>query len=229
MRKERLIIAIDGPAGSGKTTVSKIVAKKLGIINVDTGAMYRAITYELLKKKVCLDNIEEIRKNIDKIRLKFKLKNKELVILTNGRNISKKIRSEFVSSKVNIVSQIPEVRQKLRKIQRSIGLKYDCVIEGRDITTVVFPDTKYKFYLDAPVTERALRRYKELKQLGEKVTFQEVKKALYYRDKLDKTRGINPLKIADDAVVINTKNLTPNKVAEKIVSYVKNLKEKLQN
>ncbi|MCX7716385.1 MAG: (d)CMP kinase [Endomicrobia bacterium] len=216
-----VVIAIDGPAGAGKTTVSKLVAKKLGFVHIDTGAMYRAVTYKLLKSNISLDDIEAVKQVVESLDISFNLKDNELFILIDKIDISPEIRSEYVSANVNIVAAIPFVREKLRCLQRELGKKYNCVMEGRDIATVVFPDTKFKFYLDAPVEERAIRRYKELLQKNEQVNFEEVKKAIIRRDELDTTRGINPLKIDDNALVINTYGLTQDEVAEKIVEYVR--------
>ncbi len=215
------VIAIDGPAGSGKSTVSKIVAKKLGIANVDTGAMYRAITYKLLKSNISLDDLDAIKKVLDETKITFEQNENDFRMFIDGDDVSKKIRSEYISANVNIIAAIPEVRNKLREIQRSIGLKTSCVIEGRDITTVVFPDTKYKFYLDAPIEERVKRRYAELKQKGEEINFDSLKESIARRDKLDQTRGINPLRIDKDAIVINTMGLSAQQVAEKIIDYIK--------
>ncbi|MCS7151408.1 MAG: (d)CMP kinase [Endomicrobia bacterium] len=221
--ENKIVVAIDGPAGAGKTTVSKLVAKKLGFVHVDTGAMYRAVTYKLLNSDISLDDIEAIKKTLETLDIDFKLEDDELKVLVDKKDVSKEIRSEYVSANVNFVAAIPEVRQKLRELQRLIGMKYNCVMEGRDITTAVFPETKFKFYLDAPVEERALRRYNELVEKGDKVTFEEVKSAIIRRDELDRTRGINPLRIDENAIVINTFGLTQQQVADKIVEYVKSM------
>ncbi|MCX7940558.1 MAG: (d)CMP kinase [Endomicrobia bacterium] len=221
--ENKIVVAIDGPAGAGKTTVSKLVAKKLGFVHVDTGAMYRAVTYKLLNSDISLDDIEAIKKTLETLDIDFKLEDDELKVLVDKKDVSKEIRSEYVSANVNFVAAIPEVRQKLRELQRLIGMKYNCVMEGRDITTAVFPETKFKFYLDAPVEERAFRRYNELVEKGDKVTFEEVKSAIIRRDELDRTRGINPLRIDENAIVINTFGLTQQQVADKIVEYVKSM------
>lgn len=216
-----IIVAIDGPAGAGKTTVSRLVAKKLGFVHIDTGAMYRAVTYKLLKSNVSLDDVEEVKRIIDNLDISFDLIDDEIVVLIDKTDVSSEIRSGYVSANVNIVAAIPYVREKLRMLQRELGNMYDCVIEGRDITTVVFPDTKFKFYLDAPVEERALRRYNELLQKGENVSFEEVKQSIIRRDELDRTRGINPLKVDDNAVVIDTFGLSQQEVADIIVEHVR--------
>lgn len=219
----KTVIAIDGPAGAGKTTVSRLVAKKLGFVHVDTGAMYRAVTYKLLNSGVSLDDIEEVKNVLDKLNIKFEIQNNELKIIIDNVDVSDKIRTEYISANVNIVAAIPEVRKKLRELQRLVGSQYDCVMEGRDITTAVFPETKFKFYLDAPVEERALRRYKELVEKGERVSLEEVKSAIIRRDELDKTRGINPLKIDENAIIINTYGLSQEQVADIIVEHVKKI------
>lgn len=216
-----IIVAIDGPAGAGKTTVSRLVAKKLGFVHIDTGAMYRAVTYKLLKSNISLDDVEEVKRVIDNLDISFNLEDNEIIVLIDKTDISSEIRSGYVSANVNIVAAIPCVREKLRILQRELGNRYNCVIEGRDITTVVFPETKFKFYLDAPVEERALRRYNELLQKGENVSFEEVKQSIIRRDELDRTRGINPLKIDENAIVIDTFGLSQQEVADIIVEYVK--------
>lgn len=212
----KLRIALDGPAGSGKTTVARLLARKLGVEAVDTGSTYRAVTYHLVENGVDLDDevgIKQVLKNI-------KLKLKDGRVFVNGVDVSEKIRSEKISRLTNIVASYSFVRKFLRKLQRKLA-KNGCVMEGRDIGTVVLKDAEYKFYLDADPYERALRRYKELKSKGKKVSFKKILEGIVRRDHLDKTRGISPLKIADDAVVIDTTGLSPAGVVKKILRHIK--------
>jgi len=217
---KKYIIAIDGPAGAGKSTIAKIVAKKLGYLYIDTGAMYRALTYKALQKKIDLNDQKKLTKLAKTTKIELRQKNGKLKVYLDKKDVTKEIRKEYVSVNTNTVASIQGVRKIMRSIQRKIGKKGGVVMEGRDIGTCVFPDANFKFYLDASAEERARRRYKELKIKGEKVNFQQIKKSIEQRDYLDKTRGINPLRQAKDAIRIDSTNMTLKQVANFILRHV---------
>ncbi|MDI6641603.1 MAG: (d)CMP kinase [Elusimicrobiota bacterium] len=219
------IIAIDGPAGAGKSTIAKIVAKRLGYLYIDSGAMYRALTWKALKEKIDLRSgnkaLTELAK---KTKIDLEHKDDKLKIYVDGVDVTGDIRSEKVSKYTNAVASVLGVRKVLRSLQRKTAKKNNIVMEGRDIGTCVFPNANFKFYLDASPKERAKRRYRELKARGDKeaqkVNFKQIEKAIARRDFLDKTRGINPLKEAKDAVKIDTTNMTLSEVAEFILNHI---------
>ncbi len=211
-----MIIGIDGPAGSGKTTVAKLLAKKLGIFYLDTGAMYRALTLKAIKRKVDLSDQDALKKIAEELNLEFK---KDKVYL-DGVDVSDQIRTPLIDKSISPVVALPEVRAVMVKLQRNMVTKGDFVVEGRDITTVVFPDAKYKFYLDATPAIRAKRRFKELSQKGMDVNFQELDQDLKRRDNSDKTREISPLKVSEDAIFIDTTNFTILETAEEILKHI---------
>ncbi|KGF33420.1 cytidylate kinase [Peptoniphilus lacrimalis DNF00528] len=205
-------IAIDGPAGSGKSTVAKKIAEKLNIIYIDTGAMYRAITLKLkdLDKKI----YEEACNNTN---IEF-INNK---IFLDGKDVSSQIRSEEISKLTSDISKIDFVRKKLVSIQKEIAAKNSVVMEGRDITTVVLPDADYKFYLSASPEIRAKRRTLQLKEKGLNADYEEILRDIKKRDNNDIKRENSPLKVADDAIVIDSSNLTADESIEKILSYIR--------
>ncbi|MFH1540689.1 MAG: (d)CMP kinase [Elusimicrobiota bacterium] len=216
MRK-KLIIAIDGPAGAGKSTIAKIVAKKLGYLYVDTGAMYRAITWKATVNKINMQDEKKIVEMTKKIDIKLVQSDNKLKIFVDGENVSEKIRSEDITKNTNTIAAIAGVRKILREKQRLFGKKGGIVMEGRDIGTAVFPNAEKKFYLDAKPTQRALRRWKELKAKGKRVSLKKITEAVRRRDYRDMHRGISPLKKAEDAIVIDSTNLTLELVAQKIL------------
>jgi len=211
-----MIIGIDGPAGSGKTTVAKLLAKKLGIFYLDTGAMYRALTLKALERKVDLSDQDALKKIAEELNLEFK----EGKVYLDSLDVSDQIRTPLIDKSISPVVAQPEVRAVMVKLQRNMVAKGDFVVEGRDITTVVFPDAKYKFYLDASPAIRAKRRFKELSQKGMDVNFQELDQDLKRRDNSDKTREISPLRVSEDAIVIDTTNLTILETAEEILKHI---------
>lgn len=205
-------IAIDGPAGSGKSTVAKKIAEKLNIIYIDTGAMYRAITLKL--KDIDKKFYEEACNNTN---IEF-INNK---IFLDGKDVSSQIRSEEISKLTSDISKIDFVRKKLVSIQKEIADKNSVVMEGRDITTVVLPDADYKFYLNASPEIRAKRRTLQLKEKRLNADYEEILRDIKKRDNNDIKRENSPLKVADDAIVIDSSNLTAEESIEKILSYIR--------
>ena len=211
------VVAIDGPAGTGKGTIAKLISKELGLVNIDTGAMYRCVTLQAIRKGIT--NIEEkqnliqIAKDID---IEMKNENEQQQIYLNGENVSKEIRNKEVSAFVSPVSSIPEVRELMVDLQRKMAQNADVIMEGRDITTVVFPNANVKIYLDANVEERAKRRFKENQEKGLNMTYEEVLEAIKLRDYNDMNKQVGALKIAEDAIVIDTTHLTIGQVEEKV-------------
>ena len=214
-----MIIAIDGPSGSGKSTTARGVAKTLGLTYLDTGAMYRALTFGLIRAKIDLNDTEKVCKYLEEINITFDSLNR---IIFNGIDVSSEIRKKVVTSKVSKVSSIQEVRKKMVYLQRKISNNIDCVIEGRDIGTVVFPNADYKFFLTADKMVRARRRMLEFENIGERLEFGEVLAGIEERDKQDSSRIHSPLKKAKDAVNIDSSYLTIDKQIELIVNEVKN-------
>ena len=213
-----MIIAVDGPAGAGKSTISKLVAKKLGIQYLDTGAMYRAVTLYFLENNVDFSNIDEVEKNLDKIHIDF-LNN---IPFLNNIDVSKQIREKNVNDNVSAVSALAIVREKMVDLQRKMSNNKSVILDGRDIGTVVFPNANYKFFLVASVDIRAQRRYKEELEKGNKsANIDDIKKSIEDRDYIDSTRTVTPLKKADDAIQIDTSYMNIEEVVESIISYIK--------
>ncbi|MBT4828517.1 MAG: (d)CMP kinase [Candidatus Marinimicrobia bacterium] len=212
-----MIIAIDGPSASGKSTTAKGVAEKLGITHVDTGAMYRAVTLGLKLSEISPDDEAGVCQYLSEIELYFDANNK---IHLNGIDVSHEIRSGDISSRVSAVSAIPEVREKMVIIQRRIAGEQDCVLEGRDIGTVVFPNAEFKFFLIADIDVRAKRRLIELEKMGETKSISELIEDIRRRDQLDSSRDHSPLIQADDAIPIDTSQLTINEQIKKIINHI---------
>ncbi len=208
-----MIIGIDGPAGSGKTTVAKLLAKRLGIFYLDTGAMYRALTLRAIERKVDLSDNNTLKKLAEELSLEFK----DGKVYLDGLDVSNQIRTPLIDKSISSVVAQPEVRAVMVKLQRNMVERGDFVVEGRDITTVVFPDAKYKFYLDASPATRSQRRFKELSEKGMDVNLKELDQDLKRRDNADKTRKISPLRLSKDAICIDTTNLTILQTAEEII------------
>ncbi|EHL17933.1 cytidylate kinase [Peptoanaerobacter stomatis] len=212
-----MIIAIDGPAGAGKSTISKLIANRLGIMYIDTGAMYRAVTYYFLQNDVKFDDKDEIKSSLDKIDIDFY---RDKVYLCN-QDVTSQIRSKIVNENVSDVSAIDVVREKMVDMQRLMSKKKSVLLDGRDIGTVVFPSADYKFYLTASVDVRAKRRYLEEQNKGNiNISIEEIKKSIENRDFIDSNRKISPLKKADDALEIDTSDMSIDEVVNKVINIV---------
>lgn len=216
-----MIIAIDGPAGAGKSTIAKKVADSLGYVYIDTGAMYRAFTYELLTSSISLSDIEEINKVLEKTNIEFK--NNEIFL--NNLNVTNEIRSKNVTANVSAVSAIPQVREKLVDLQRKIASESNSILDGRDIGTVVFPNAELKIFLTASVKIRALRRYNELIAKDKNIDINEIEAEIEKRDKLDSSRETSPLIKAADAIEIDTSDLSIDEVANTILKLAEEICE----
>ncbi len=216
-----MIIAIDGPAASGKSTAAIGVAKCLGITYIDTGAMYRAVTFGLIENNIGFEDSSNIENFLEKIEIKFSESPTGVLLTLNGRDITKEIRSAAVTNNASQVSALKSVRESMVLIQRKMADIDDCVLEGRDIGTVVFPNANYKFFLIADEKIRAERRYEDLKAIGEQGSIKKVMTDLMNRDHKDSTRIHSPLKKPNDAIIIDTSDLGINEVIDKIVNIVK--------
>ena len=214
-----MVIAIDGPAGSGKSTTAKLVAKNLGYIHINTGAMYRGIALQCIQREIDLNSPSEIGKILNYTELKF-LGECGSTLFMDGVDISLEINSAQVTELVSQVSAISDVREKLVQYQREIADGLDVVLEGRDIGTVVFPNAEFKFFLIADIHERARRRKKEMEAKGEIVHLEELTAELEERDRKDSTRKHSPLKKAEDAVEIDTTGLSITEQVNRIVKIV---------
>lgn len=211
------IVAIDGPAGSGKGTITKQVGEKLGLINIDTGAMFRCVTLNMLQEKIEIEEENKIKEMLDKIDIDLKENGK---VFLNQEEVTKRIRESDINHFVSPVSVIPIVREKLLEIQRKMAQGKNVIMEGRDIGTVVFPNANVKIYLDASPEERAKRRVKQNQEKGMTTTYEEVLTSIMDRDKRDATRKIAPLKRAQDAIYIDSTNNTVEEVVDRIVGII---------
>ena len=203
-----MIIAIDGPAASGKSTSAKLLAKELGYLYLDTGAMYRCIAFSILENKIDISNQDSLKKILKNFEIDLKKTNNNLSFFVNGKNVTNKIRKSDVSQKVSEVSAIPIIREYMVRIQRSFTKNNSCVMEGRDIGTVVFPNAEFKFFFIASDEVRAKRRQLELESLGEKKSLVNLMHEIKKRDKFDSERGHSPLRKAFNAIEVDTTNMT---------------------
>ncbi len=221
MRKP--VIAIDGYSSTGKSSISKIIAQKLGLVHLDTGALYRGITYFALNNCIGLDgeiNLPELFNRFNEIELEFKPVDSELVIFLNGEDISIQIRSNEVSENVSLIALQKEVRDFLLDAQREMAQKGGVIMDGRDIGTVILPNADFKFFLTASVEERTKRRFLELQSLGIETDETTVRENLVSRDKTDSEREVAPLKKAEDAIIIDNSNFTKLETVDLILSYL---------
>jgi len=216
-------IAIDGPAGAGKSTVAKAVSKELGIIYLDTGAMYRTVALKAIMTGVDTKDEAGLTGLVRDIDIRIEYERNEQRIYLDGKDVTENIRTAEVSIGASNVAVIPAVRVKMVELQREIAARNDVVMDGRDIGTYVLPDARYKFFLTASLEERAKRRYYEMIEKGmSNVTLDDVQKDIAYRDKNDSTRAFAPLSKAQDAIEIDTTHLNPAEVIDVILSCIKN-------
>ena len=215
------IVAIDGTAGSGKGTISNIISKELNLTNIDTGATYRCVALATIKNNIKLEEKKKIIALLDKISIDIKVDGQNQIFLLDGEDVSEKIRSAEVTAIVSQISAIPEVRLKLVELQRKLAQGKNVIMDGRDIGTYVFPNANVKIYLDASVEKRAERRFEENKLKGINTSYEEVLENIKMRDRQDKAKKIGALKIAEDAIVIDTSNLAIEEVAEKVKEVIK--------
>jgi CMP/dCMP kinase len=216
------IVGIDGPAGSGKGTVTKQVANRLGLINIDTGSTYRCVALETINQKVPLDDKEKIIEIAKTIKVGIQPLPEGDKVFLNGKEVTKDIRSKEVTQIVSQISSINEVRFEMVNLQRRLAEGKDVIMEGRDICTYVFPNADVKIYLDASIEERAKRRYKEMQEKNIRMTYEEVIENIKKRDENDKAKEIGALKKAEDSIVVDTTSLTIEQVVEKIIEIIKN-------
>ncbi len=214
-----MIIAIDGPSASGKSTTAKGVADRLKILYVDTGAMYRALTYGFQENMIDIKNSKEIKDYVSNVKISF---NRNNDVCLNDRCLSPEIRSKNITSKVSSVSALKPVREKMVNLQREIANGESCILEGRDIGTVVFPNAEYKFFLIANLEDRAKRRMLDLNSDGEVNSIEEVIEQIKKRDDLDSSRKNSPLRMSKDAVLIDTSYLSIKAQINKIVDIIIN-------
>ena len=217
-----MIVAIDGPAATGKSTSAKKVSRELGFTHLDTGAMYRCVTLSVLRNQITLNNENALSQLLNELDIRLEKLDDELVVYLNGEDVSDEIRKAEVTSYVSTVSALSQVRNALVRIQRNIAKNQDCVVEGRDIGTIVFPDAEFKFFLVADDFVRARRRQLDLIAIGEEKSIAVLVEEIRQRDFLDSERSNSPLRKADDAIEIDTSKMTFNEQVAFMVNKVKN-------
>lgn len=213
-----LVVAIDGPAGSGKGTITKIIADRLNLVNIDTGAMYRCVALASINNGVKLEEVDKIIDLAKKIKIEFDTEGHTFL---DGEDVSKRIREKDVSSIVSPISSIVAVREEMVKQQRKLAEGLDVIMEGRDITTVVFPDANFKFYLDATVEERARRRFEQNKEAGIDMSFEEIKKSIKARDYNDMHKEVGSLMRTDEQIYVDSTNMSIEEVADFMINKIK--------
>lgn len=215
---KKFVIAIDGPAGAGKSTVAKLVAKQLGFLYVDTGAMYRALTLKAINENIPFTDENKLIEMAKNTHIELQDDENNYRVFLDGKDVSKEIRTEEVSKGTHFIASILPIREILWKMQREMRERYNIVMEGRDIGSKVFPDAQLKIFLDASVEERARRRYLQLKEMGIENDIKDIEKEIKERDEKDKARSISPLVKTPDAFYIDTTGMSIQQVVEKIIS-----------
>ncbi|MEE3468375.1 MAG: (d)CMP kinase [Eubacterium sp.] len=211
-------IAIDGPAGAGKSSIAKLVAKEMGIVYVDTGAMYRAMALSCLDAGLDLEDEAAVSENIGRVAIEIRYDNGTQLVILDGKDVSTTIREERVGKGASTIARYAAVRERLVALQRELAAKQDVIMDGRDIGTVVLPNASLKIFLTASSRVRAQRRYLELQEKGETCDLDEIEKDIIARDEQDMNRAVSPLKQADDAILVDTSDMTIEEVVAKIRS-----------
>lgn len=215
------VVAIDGPAGTGKGTITKIISEELGLINIDTGAMYRCVTLSALRNNVKDTDMEQIEKILENINIEFRRQDGNIMVFLNGEDVSKEIRTPEVDNWVAKFAALKCVRDKMTPLQQKMGELGNIIMEGRDIGTTVFPNANVKIYLDCSLEERANRRYKQNLEKGINETYEEVLESIKQRHILETQRELSPLKKAEDAILVDTTYLSIQEEKEKILEIIR--------
>ena len=214
------VVAIDGPAGSGKGTITKLVAEKRNLVSIDTGAMYRCVALDCLNNGIDVEDIEGIERILDKIQIELKKIEGEQKVFLNGKDVSKEIREPRVDEVVAKFAAVKQIRDKVTPMQREMGKTQNIIMEGRDIGTVVFPNADVKIFLDCSIEERANRRYKQNLEKGIKMTYEEVLENIKERNRLETERDVAPFVKPEDAVTVDSTNLSIDEVVEEVLKII---------
>ena len=216
-----MVVAVDGPAGSGKGTITKAVAERLGLVYIDTGALYRCITLYMIRNNINLNVIDKIQEMLKNVGIELKKEDNLDKVYLNGEDVSLKIREKAVNELVSQVSHVIEIRENITDLSRKIAKGKNVIMEGRDIGTNVFPNAQIKIYLDATPEERAHRRMKQNEEKGIDIPYKDILENIKFRDNNDKTSKVAPLKQAEDSIYIDSTNMTIDEVTEKIINIIK--------
>lgn len=214
------VVAVDGPAGSGKGTITKLVGEKRNLVYIDTGAMYRCVTLDCINNNVDYTDIPGIKKILDKISIELKIEDGVQKVYLNGKDVSQEIREDKVNNLVSEYSAVKEVRDKITPMQQEMGKYQDIIMEGRDIGTVVFPNADVKIFLDCDVKERARRRYVQNQQKGINSTYEEILENIIKRERINSTREVAPFIKAEDAILIDSTNMTIEEVVNRVIEII---------